>query len=59
MLTRLANGRTDLVFDLLAQGHPADTKDADGVSLMQWCAYYGDVSAIRFLLSRSVARCAG
>ena len=50
MLTRIANGRTDLVFDLVSQGHPATTVDADGVSILKWCAYFGDVSAIRFLL---------
>jgi len=52
MLDRIADGRTDLVFDYLAQGHAADAADARGVSLMQWCAYHGDVSAIRFLVSR-------
>jgi ankyrin repeat protein len=50
MIARIANGRTDLVFDLLAEGQPATLKDNDGVSLLQWCAYYGDVSAIKFLL---------
>jgi len=49
MLDRIADGRTDLVFEWLAQGHAADSKDPSGISLMQWCAYYGDVSAIRFL----------
>jgi len=52
MLARIADGRTDLVFEYLAQGHAADSADGGGVSLMQWCAYHGDVSAIRFLLSR-------
>jgi uncharacterized protein len=52
MLGRIADGRTDLVFDCLAQGHPADATDARGVSLIQWCAYHGDVSAIRYLVSR-------
>lgn len=52
MLDQITNGRTDLVFDYLAQGHPADAADDRGVSLMQWCAYYGEVSAIRFLLSQ-------
>jgi len=52
MLDRITDGRTDLVFDYIAAGNPPDSKDADGVSLIQWCAYYGDVSAIRFLLSR-------
>jgi ankyrin repeat protein len=51
-MARIADGRSDLVFDLVGQGQPATLKDADGVSLLQWCAYYGDVSAIRFLLQR-------
>lgn len=51
MLGRIVDGRTDLVFEYVAAGHPANLTDADGVSLMQWCAYYGDVSAIRFLLA--------
>ena len=50
-LMELAEGRTELVFDLLDSGFPADFKDQRGVSLMQHCAYYGDVSAIRFLIS--------
>ncbi len=50
MLKKIADGRTDLVFELVAQGHPA-TSTVDGVSLIQRCAYYGDVSAIRFLLA--------
>ncbi len=51
MLDRIADGRTDLVFDYLAQGHPADSKDKQGVRLIEWCAYYGDVSAMKFLLA--------
>ncbi|HET9225377.1 MAG TPA: ankyrin repeat domain-containing protein [Thermoanaerobaculia bacterium] len=51
MIERIADGRTDLVFDFIAEGHPATATDAGGVSLLQWCAYYGDVSAIRFLLA--------
>jgi ankyrin repeat protein len=51
MLDRIADGRTDLVFDYLAQGGaPGDSHN--GVSLMQWCAYHGDVSGIRYLLSK-------
>jgi len=50
MLDKIADGRTDLVFSYLAEGHPAKSTDRNGVSLIQWCAYYGDVSAIRFLL---------
>lgn len=52
MLERITEGRTDLVFEYLAQGHAVDSADARGVSLMQWCAYYGDVSAIRHLVQR-------
>jgi uncharacterized protein len=51
MLNKIANGRTDLVFEYLAGGHTAEAADRDGVSLIQWCAYYGDVSAIKFLLA--------
>ncbi|HEY6329024.1 MAG TPA: ankyrin repeat domain-containing protein [Blastocatellia bacterium] len=51
MLERIADGRTDLVFDYLSEGHAANSKDKNGVSLIQHCAYYGDVSAIRHLLA--------
>lgn len=52
MIERIADGRTDLVFEYLAQGHPANSTDPSGVSLIKWCAYYGDVSAIKFLLGK-------
>src|SRR3954463_8513579 len=55
MLERIADGRTDLVFEYLAQGHSADSVGGGGVSLMQWCAYYGDVSAIRYLIAHGAA----
>lgn len=51
MLNRIANGRTDLVFDYVAEGHAATSIDENGVSLIKWCAYYGDTSATRFLLA--------
>lgn len=51
MVGELADGRTDLVFDLLAAGRPSNQTDRNGVSLIRHCAYYGDVSAIRFLLA--------
>lgn len=51
MLERIRAGRTDLVFEALAAGLPASTADDAGVSLIRWCAYYGDVSAIRPLLA--------
>jgi uncharacterized protein len=51
MLDRILDGRTDLVFDYLSEGNAVNSTDKDGVSLIKWCAYYGDVSAIRFLLA--------
>jgi uncharacterized protein len=51
MIDRIADGRTDLVFDYLSEGHLATSKDSNGTSLIEWCAYYGDVSAIKFLLA--------
>jgi uncharacterized protein len=50
MLEQISEGRTDLVFDYVTSGHPPSSKTLDGTSLMQWCGYYGDVSAIKFLL---------
>ena len=52
MLERITDGRTDLVFEYVAAGHPARSVDDNGVSILEWCAYYGDVSAIRFLLAQ-------
>jgi len=51
LLDQIADGRTDLVFEYLAEGHPATSTDKNGVSLIRWCAYYGDVSAIKHLLA--------
>ena len=51
MLDRIRDGRTDLVFELVCDQRTAMTADEDGVSLIQWCAYYGDVSAVRWLLT--------
>jgi len=48
MLEEIVDGGTDLVFEYLAEGHAANSTDAGGVSLIQWCAYYGDVN--RWLL---------
>jgi ankyrin repeat protein len=31
---------------------PASSTDQNGVALIKWCSYYGDVSAIRFLLAQ-------
>lgn len=50
MIQQLIDGRTDLVFDLLHQGHPATETDEYGQPIIAWCAYHGDVSAVKFLL---------
>jgi uncharacterized protein len=50
-LEEIVDGRTDAVFEYVAEGNSANSSDKDGVSLVQWCAYYGDVSAIKFLLA--------
>jgi uncharacterized protein len=55
MLEEITNGRTDLVFEYLAAGNSAHSADGDGVSLLQWCAYYGDVSAIKHLLAHGAS----
>lgn len=51
LLHEFVDGRTDLIFELLHYGVSHDTVEK-GASLLQWCAYYGDVSAMKFLLSR-------
>jgi uncharacterized protein len=51
MFDKISDGRTDLVFDYLLEDHPANSTDDNGVPLIKWCAYYGDVSAIKHLLA--------
>jgi ankyrin repeat protein len=51
LIKRITDGRTDLVFDYLAAGNAATSTDEHGTALIAWCAYYGDVSAIRYLLA--------
>ncbi|MEZ5967256.1 MAG: ankyrin repeat domain-containing protein [Planctomycetota bacterium] len=52
MLQRIRDGRTDLVIDYIEAGHPATAEDEHGTSLLAWCAYHGDVTAVRFLLAQ-------
>jgi ankyrin repeat protein len=51
LIDRIRDGRCDLVFDLAAKGSSAAARDSSGVPVIRWCAYYGDVSAIRHLLA--------
>lgn len=50
-VARITDGRTDLVFDHLAAGGDAQATNDHGTSLVRWCAYYGDISAIKHLLA--------
>ena len=50
LLAQFTAGRTDLIFDLLRAGVAPTFRDEAGVSLAQRCAYFGDVSALRYLL---------
>jgi len=50
IIDEIKDGRTDLVFDYIAAGNSATSSEAGNTPLIKWCAYYGDVSAIRFLL---------
>lgn len=52
---RIADGRTDLVLDHLAGGGAPTATDAHGTSLLQWCAYHGDVTAVRCLIEAGAA----
>lgn len=49
MIEKLADGRTDLIIELVRDGYRPDSCDTTGISLLQWCAYYGDVTAVKFL----------
>jgi len=55
VLDEIAAGRTDLVFEYVAAGHAADSTDRDEAALIQHCAYYGDVSAMKFLLANGAS----
>lgn len=52
MIERIADGRTDLVFDWTAAGGDPRAIDSSGTPLVRRCAYYGDVSAIRHLIEK-------
>jgi hypothetical protein len=51
VVPRIADGRTDLVVDWIEAGGAATATDDRGVALIKWCGYYGDVSAIRYLIA--------
>jgi len=49
---RILNGRTDLVIGWVDAGNDATATVGDGRRLVEVCAYFGDVTAISFLLGR-------
>ncbi len=51
-LERIANGRTDLIADVVGDVPASAWPEVEGASLLGWAAYYGDVSAMRALLER-------
>lgn len=50
LLHKITEGHTDLVFEYLAQA----TEAPNYVELLRACAYYGDVSAMKYLLAKGV-----
>lgn len=54
ILERIAAGRTDLVLELPLANVLTASEDSSGASPLSWCAYYGDVSALRRLLDLGV-----
>ncbi|MCE7996620.1 MAG: hypothetical protein HEP71_31940 [Roseivirga sp.] len=52
MVRKFTDGRTDLIFDLIDNGYQPSDADEHGTPLIRWCAYYGDVSAVRYLVSK-------
>lgn len=52
LLNKIADGRTDLIVDALDAGLPVNSTDTQGIALIKWAAYYGDVTAIKYLLLR-------
>lgn len=51
-LRRIAAGRCDAVFELPADTRHGPATVVEGLSVLGWCAYYGDVAALRHLLGR-------
>jgi ankyrin repeat protein len=54
-LLRIANGRTDLIADIVRSQVSGPWPEVEGASLLQLAAYYGDVTAVRSLLAHGAA----
>jgi uncharacterized protein len=55
ILLDIANGRTDRVTDLLVHSDEPLGLTHEGANALQWCAYFGDVTALRMLLARGAS----
>jgi ankyrin repeat protein len=55
MISKIADGRTDLVMDYVEENQNPLATDKQGTSLIKWCAYYGDVSAVKYLISKGAS----
>ncbi len=53
-IQRIVDGRTDLIIPLVKNGGDPGKPDSTGTSLFKWAAYYGDVTAIQFLLTKGM-----
>jgi len=54
LIKRIVDGRTDLVFELISRGIAPDIADDNNIPLIKWVAYYGDVSALKYLLQHGL-----
>lgn len=54
LLRAIRNGRTDRVVPYLNAGGDPLHVDEEGLSLVQWCAYHGDATAVRALICAGV-----
>ena len=50
VLRAIQNGRADQVIRHLDAGGDSAHVDVEGLSLLQWCAYHGDATAVRALI---------
>ena len=55
LIQKIMNGRTDLAFDFVKNGGDANHQDQYGRPLIIHCAYYGDVSAVKFLIDHGAS----
>lgn len=55
LIQKIVDGRTDLVIDFLQLDGDLKATVSEGISLLKWCAYYGDVTAIKYLIHKGAS----